>query len=214
MGADETYQTKQDLRRCMLGKTLATSEAQKRTWSEAIVGWLEVSDDWLPSSGLVTLFGGSKSEPDLLPLIPWLNDRGVGVAFFSIKGGRMHPYQISKSEDILIGKLGVLEPDPMTSIRREISDIGTVLTPGIAFESLHGHRMGRGAGYYDRFLSSPECRARRIGVGFSLQLCETLPVEKHDVPMEAFVTEKGWFDVVHQQRLEGEARAFFERLFG
>lgn len=198
----------------MIGKILATSEAQRRIWSDSMVNWLKASDDWLPSSGVVALFGGGKSEPDLLSLIPWLNEKGVGIAFFSTEDGAMHPHRVRKAEDLLVGRFGVLEPNCSADTRLAIPDIGAVLTPGIAFESSRGNRMGRGAGYYDRFFCDPECKARRIGAGFSLQFCETLPVEAHDVPMQSFVTEEGWFDVANQLRLAGDPRVFFDRLFG
>lgn len=179
----------------MTGKILAVPEAQRIAWSEAVVRWLKSSDSWLPASGIVAMFGGGKLEPDLLPLIPWLRERGVGVAFFGIEAHAMHPYRIEKTEDLRVGKFGVLEPDPAACPRLSIADLGVVFTPGIAFEAAHGHRMGRGAGYYDRFFSGPECRAKRIGVGFSLQFCEGLQVEDHDIPMQAFVTENGWIHV-------------------
>ncbi|MEY4484500.1 MAG: hypothetical protein RL693_1952 [Verrucomicrobiota bacterium] len=160
-----------------------------------MVQCLKASDAWLPPSGVVAMFGGAKSEPDLLPLIPWLSARGVGVAFFGIEEDTMHPYRVGSTEDLRVGKFGVLEPSAREGTRLAVADLGVVLTPGLAFESAHGHRMGRGAGYYDRFFSNPECRAKRIGVGFSLQFCDTLAIEEHDIPMQAFVTEHGWMDV-------------------
>ncbi len=180
----------------MIRKILAVSEAQRVPWSDAMVQCLKASDAWLPESGYVALFGGARTEPDLLPLIPWLLERGIGVAFFGIDEEMMHPYGISSVEDLHSGKFGVLEPDRNVCPKLSLADLGVVLTPGIAFEAAGGHRMGRGAGYYDRFFSSPGCRARRIGVGFSLQFCESLEVEAHDIPMQAFMTEKGWLQVV------------------
>lgn len=181
----------------MIRKILAVPEAQRIAWSDAMVQCLKAGDAWLPASGRVALFGGAKTEPDLLPLIPWLHERGVGVAFFGIEAERMHPYAIKGMEDLHAGKFGVLEPDKTSCLKLSVADLGVVLTPGIAFESTGGHRMGRGAGYFDRFFSSPECRARRIGVGFSLQFCEGLEVEAHDIPMQAFLTENGWLQVVN-----------------
>lgn len=151
------------------------------------------------------MFGGASSEPDLLPLLPWLQERGVGVAFFAVEAERMHPYQVRTSEDLIVGKWGVLEPSRTPDSRLSLADIEVVLTPGVAFDPVQGHRMGRGAGYYDRFFGAPECRARRIGVGFSLQFCESLAVEGHDIPMQAFVTERGWLDVAETRNREGES---------
>ncbi len=195
MSSEQIHQTKQELRRCMISKILALSETQKAEWSQSIVNTLKVSDFGLPAKGAVAMFGGSKLEPDLLALIPWLDERGVCVSFFGMQEGGMHPYRIYTMDDLSVGRLGVLEPACHPERRMALADITVILTPGLAFEARHGHRMGRGAGYYDRFFNNPQCQARRVGVGFSCQFGEVIPVEEHDVPMQAFVTEEGWFDV-------------------
>lgn len=45
--------------------------------------------------------------------------------------------------------------------------------------------MGRGKGYYDRYLALPELRAFCVGVCFAHQLVDALPVEPHDRAMNA-----------------------------
>ena len=63
------------------------------------------------------------------------------------------------------------------------------MVPGVAFD-LCGGRLGYGKGYYDRFLK--RTRAFRIGVCFSSQIVESVPMEDHDIPMQGLVSEKGW----------------------
>jgi 5-formyltetrahydrofolate cyclo-ligase len=53
-----------------------------------------------------------------------------------------------------------------------------------------GGRLGYGAGYYDRFLAKNP-RIRKIGIAFSYQEAERLPVEESDVHMNCIVTEEG-----------------------
>ncbi|MFP4375530.1 MAG: 5-formyltetrahydrofolate cyclo-ligase [Spirochaetales bacterium] len=69
-----------------------------------------------------------------------------------------------------------------------------VICPGRAF-SRRGERLGRGGGYYDRFLVSPAVRNHRpiavIGVCYEVQLRYSLPCEDHDVPMDFVVTGAG-----------------------
>jgi len=74
----------------------------------------------------------------------------------------------------------------------EIGRVGVVLTPGLAFDT-HGGRLGRGGGFYDRFLSGLAPGARVIGVAFSAQVVERVPIEAHDRIMDAVVTEQGWW---------------------
>lgn len=56
-----------------------------------------------------------------------------------------------------------------------------------------GYRLGQGGGYYDVSLSHTRYRLQpsTIGVGFGCQLCESLPREKHDMPLKTFVCEQG-----------------------
>jgi len=71
-------------------------------------------------------------------------------------------------------------PDPLT--------IDLVIVPGTAF-TRDGHRLGQGGGWYDRFLQTvrPDCVT--IGVGFSPQILDELPVEAHDVRLQHVVTD-------------------------
>lgn len=62
--------------------------------------------------------------------------------------------------------------------------IDLLIVPGVAFTS-EGARLGRGKGYYDRYLGQSGLRAFRVGVCFAHQVVEALPVEPHDRPMDA-----------------------------
>lgn len=64
---------------------------------------------------------------------------------------------------------------------------GVILVPGLAFTE-RGERLGRGRGYYDKYLS--HYHGIKIGICFSGQLEEVLPTEKHDVGLDYIVTDK------------------------
>lgn len=70
------------------------------------------------------------------------------------------------------------------------SAIRAVLVPGLAFDR-QGHRLGRGAGVYDRFLATLPASTWRIGLVTAARLVDALPTERHDTPMHAIVTEDG-----------------------
>ena len=60
------------------------------------------------------------------------------------------------------------------------------VVPGMAFDK-QGHRLGRGKGYYDRFLSRVP-NIYKIGVCFPFQMLETIPSEPNDILMDEVVT--------------------------
>lgn len=70
------------------------------------------------------------------------------------------------------------------------STVAVVLTPGLAFGP-DGERLGRGGGYYDRFLLTVPEGAARVGVTVSALVVEGLPTDSHDVPMTHLATETG-----------------------
>jgi 5-formyltetrahydrofolate cyclo-ligase len=65
------------------------------------------------------------------------------------------------------------------------------VVPGVAFDPA-GNRLGRGGGYFDRFLSG--LQAVRIGLAFRCQVLPHIPAEPWDVPMHYVVTEAGVLD--------------------
>lgn len=71
-------------------------------------------------------------------------------------------------------------------------DVALIL--GLGFDA-DGYRLGYGAGYFDRFLHARPFPA--IGLAYDCQLMDQLPVEPHDVPMAAVVTESGVHHPAH-----------------
>lgn len=66
-----------------------------------------------------------------------------------------------------------------------------VLVPGLAFD-LAGNRLGRGGGFYDRFLETlPLPRPTLCGVCFSCQITPLIPHEPHDARVDFLLSEKG-----------------------
>jgi 5-formyltetrahydrofolate cyclo-ligase len=81
-------------------------------------------------------------------------------------------------------------PEPIGhEITAEAKDIGAAVIPLIGFDE-SGHRLGYGAGYYDRFLSTHD-NILRIGTGFACQRVDRVPSEPHDITMHYIVTEDG-----------------------
>jgi len=90
------------------------------------------------------------------------------------------------------GLHGIPEPNDESAVRYDCANAGTtaVIVPGLAFDR-DGNRLGRGKGYYDRFLSrSGMQNAFKIGVCWELQVVQEFPIESHDVPMDYLCHER------------------------
>jgi len=79
---------------------------------------------------------------------------------------------------------GILEP--LGEAFKNLAEIEIILVPGMAFDR-KGFRMGRGKGYYDKFL--PKTSAIRVGLCFNFQLLDKIPTDEYDAQMDYIITE-------------------------
>jgi 5-formyltetrahydrofolate cyclo-ligase len=87
-------------------------------------------------------------------------------------------------DDLEIGAFNVPEPTGRVWPFNEVKGAMLVIVPGLGF-TRQGGRIGWGAAYYDRVLPVMKQQGcTMVGVGFSTQLCEEIPEEKHDVRLE------------------------------
>jgi 5-formyltetrahydrofolate cyclo-ligase len=68
----------------------------------------------------------------------------------------------------------------------------TVLIPLVGFDR-GGGRLGQGAGHYDRYLARYP-NVLKLGIAWSCQEVEQLPIDPWDVPLDAVITECEWID--------------------
>lgn len=90
------------------------------------------------------------------------------------------------------GAYGIKTPVPETAMQLKPGEIDVVIVPGLAFDKAGG-RLGRGKGYYDRYLSLTN--AYRIGLCMATQMIDTVPMDQYDVRMQAIASEEGFYVV-------------------
>ena len=103
---------------------------------------------------------------------------------------------------LYLNRFGIPEPEhPARARRTKLSSLDMIFMPLLGFDN-KGHRMGMGGGFYDRSLSRcyrPDKlwhRPIRMGVAYSWQQVDSIPVENWDIPLDAITTENGitWFE--------------------
>ena len=67
-----------------------------------------------------------------------------------------------------------------------------VLAPVVGFDT-QGFRLGYGGGYFDRTMEQLRPPPYLVGVGFETSRVDTIQPQEHDIPMQAMVTEAGFF---------------------
>lgn len=91
--------------------------------------------------------------------------------------------------DMVYGPYGILQPSmqKLEVVNPKILDL--IVVPGIAFDIEH-NRLGFGKGYYDKFLKSISSNSFKVGIAYEMQIYTKLPVESHDIKMDAIITEE------------------------
>jgi len=141
-------------------------------------------------ASVVMLFASMADEADTLGIIDAALAAGKTVVLPKVgKSGVMTVHCVrSVAADTAPGVYGILEPAGGEGV--DASRIDFCLVPARAFDR-SGRRLGRGAGYYDRFMSDPGFKAFRCGIAFREQIIEQVPHEPHDLPVELIVTDDG-----------------------
>lgn len=102
-------------------------------------------------------------------------------------GGIMHAARLENENELIDGRYGI----PTVSEENEITKphmLDFVLVPGVCFDR-NGNRLGRGGGYYDRYLAKP-MTAKLVGVCRSSQLLDHMDVCEHDRKVDVIVSDK------------------------
>ena len=110
---------------------------------------------------------------------------GKRIVVPRVEGDAMQFYDYDPSQ-MCPGAFGIAEP-ASSACACDASQIDLIIVPGVAFTA-SGARLGRGKGFYDKYLALPGMRASKIGVCFAHQLAAELPAEPHDVVMDRVVT--------------------------
>ena len=182
---------KATLRAAALAARDALSEAQRAQAAQAIAQRGLPME--LTAGAVVAGYSPIRSELDPTPLMQRLAAQGARLALPVITArGQSLRFRVWHAGDRLLpGSLGILEPSPAAA---EITpDI--VLVPLAAFDRA-GHRIGYGAGHYDRTLAHLHKSKgfAAIGLAFAAQEVAAVPALPHDVALDYVLTESNLFD--------------------
>lgn len=98
----------------------------------------------------------------------------------TVNGDELELKEYTGVEELVAGEqFGI--PEPKGELFTDYDSIELVIIPGVAFDKKN-NRMGRGRGYYDKFLSS--LKAPKYGICYDFQFFEKIPYEAHDIQMD------------------------------
>ncbi len=186
---------KQAMRKNFRSRRTALSPDVKIRAHEQIAGHLLKFLANRPSLRRIAAYLASPDEVDLHPWIDMAWDAGIQIyaPVLSAIPGHMAFYAYNPSTVLRQGRFKLREPAVGSSDNPvDPSNLDFALLPLLAFDA-HGHRLGMGGGYYDRYFAQANQRPMIIGVGYDVQQAEdTLPTEPWDVHLDGVVTETGF----------------------
>lgn len=177
--------TKNEVRAAMKWLDRALTAEERRAASRRIFARVAASPEFA-AARCVGLFCSLPDEPDTAEaLAAWSRRKRVVVP--RVEGEELRFYDYDPAT-LVRGAFGIAEPGVEARLCRP-DEIDLLIVPGVAF-ARSGARLGRGKGFYDRYLSQPGVRAVCIGVCHACRLVDTLPVDPHDVAMQRVVSDE------------------------
>lgn len=184
---------KQELRRELLKKRRALDAELAKQWSELVQEHILDCAEFA-EAGVIASYAAFDKEVSLDRVFEEARLQGKSAAFPRIgrAEGEMHFYLADDPTEMLPNRFGIMEP-PENAEKAGLTDIDLILVPGVAYDR-GGWRLGIGGGYYDRAISDMRSDAKSIGVGYSIQLVQSVPHEAFDQRVKLIVTEEGLFN--------------------
>ena len=150
--------------------------------SQLILNKLENNKSFIDAK-IVMLYSSLPDEVNTHDFLEkWRNEKRIILP--TVVGDDIIPVELKKDTDFAIGDFNILEPQN----EEYTGDYDLIVVPGVAFDK-NGNRIGRGKGYYDRFLSLFKGKAV-LPIHSSL-VCERLPRLDTDIQIKIIVTETG-----------------------
>jgi 5-formyltetrahydrofolate cyclo-ligase len=148
-----------------------------------------INSPFFHNSDIYLCYVSVGSEVDTSYIIDKLLSNGKKVAVPNCKNGIMDYYEIKSADELIEGAYGIPTADIKKSIRITSFDNALCIVPALSFDK-SGFRLGYGGGYYDRFLIDKSVFT--LGLCYEDCICESLPVEEHDIKINSLLTEKGF----------------------
>lgn len=181
-------ETKAEFRAHLKARRDAQPAPSREAWSAAIASHLDrlCRDRRLTRIGAFWPFG---SEIDLRPAVAARPDC---LWFFPRVASTQPPRLAWGTEPLEKGHWGLMEP---VLAQHFLPPVQLLLVPGLAFDD-DGYRIGYGRGFYDALLAKLPEEVLTVGVGFESQMHLPVPVDPHDLPVQALLSERGvrWLD--------------------
>ena len=173
---------KSDIRREVRSRIKELSGEQKSVAACEVFSRVEQLEAFA-ASRCIALYAALPDEVPTSEVIARWYATGRRVVLPRVEGDVMRFYDY-EPKALQSGYCGIDEP--MGNEECPAADIDLIIVPARAFTP-SGIRLGRGGGFYDKYMSLPDFRAHKTGVAFACQIFDALPSDNHDIRVDDVV---------------------------
>lgn len=190
MNTDPIAQRKREWRSRLMRQWQSVEASQLVAWARSAAAHMLSLPEWQEARTIFLFLHMPRGELPTSELATAAIEAGKRVAAPVITGrGIMEAHAFEDLSQVTPGAFGIRAPDPSRHPLVPPSEIDLVVVPGLAFDR-HGFRLGRGGGYYDRYLGRLSTATVKVGWTAQPFLFDRLPIHPHDVPVDVIVTDQ------------------------
>ena len=169
------------IRKAMLSQTRSKTAEELRQYSEKVCEAIEKNEKFQKAQTILA-FWSLPDEVNTHELIQkWTGKKTFLLP--KVVGDMLELRAFTDESSMVVGEFGIQEP--VGPIFTDYTSIDLCIIPGLAFDK-SGGRMGRGKGFYDRFL--PKTHGYKMGICFPWQIVPKIDCAPWDIPMDEVVS--------------------------
>ena len=186
----DIIEKKKEIRKEIIRRLVDQSPELREERSRNIIDKLLLSEEFKVASTVMTYVSlPTEVSTEYLNQEALKQGKKVAVPYIEPETNELIASEITTIECLKKGPLGIYQPTEDLVKRIPLEEIDLIIVPAIAYDA-NNLRLGRGKGYYDRFLSEGSLASvKTVGLAFNFQIVDSLPITSHDIPVGKVITD-------------------------
>ena len=187
---NKVNKAKDEIRKETIGRLKDQDPVRREERSNKILEKLLSCDEYISAETVMT-YVSMPEEVDTIRFIQKALKQGkrITVPYIETGSKEILASELTVIESLEKGPFGIYQPKAEHLKTISVKDVDLIVVPAIAYDE-NNMRLGRGGGYYDRFLSlakKNECKT--IGIAFNFQIFKVVPTDSHDQSVNKVITD-------------------------
>jgi 5-formyltetrahydrofolate cyclo-ligase len=185
---DKVREAKKELREKFLTLLTQQKEQDRLVRSRSVQKKLWLRPEFMQAKTIMfyASFGGEVTTFEMIKEATQLN-KNIALPIIVKDRKQIIPAIVEHPDQLIEGMYGIKEPKLVEERVIDPQELELVLVPGLAFDKSN-NRLGRGVGYYDRFLAGLPTGTPILGLAYDFQVVDRLPLEVHDIALTGVIT--------------------------